>query len=320
MFKPRKPTAETAARGRGRIGGLLVFTLYFLSIVLLVLSRLENDVLVATRGTLADLAAPVLETASLPGVYVRRVWKRAEHFVDTAQELERLRDENQRLRQWRRRAERLDRQLSHMRALLNAVEEPALGFASARVIGDARGPFIRSVLLNIGTANGVKAGYAVINGDGLVGRTVHVGEAASRVILLNDLNSRIPVLVGPSAERAILVGGNGVEPRLEFLSRNAAIYDGDQVHSSGHGGLLPRGLRIGTVAANGAGERRVRTHAKLNELDYVSVLFFNSPVILANKLARPGRSADARKEGEARAASDTAQHARARAAAGAQAH
>ena len=131
-------------------------------------------------------------------------------------------------------------------------------------------------------SHGVKNGYAVINGDGFVGRIVHSGENASRAILLSDLNSRIPVLVGPAAVRAVLVGDNSGQPRLEFLPNSMAVNEGDEVTTSGHGGMLPRSLQIGVVVLGGANKGyRVRPYAALVELEYVSVLFFDSPVVVA---------------------------------------
>jgi len=270
-------------RKKGLRGGLFLFTLFFVSFVLLVLSRLENEYVSHAREHVADWATPVLEWASLPAVYARRTREQVSSYVSLHEELERLRQENQKLKQWQWRAERMERRLSHMRALLNAVDEQALDYATARVIADARGPFVRSMLLNAGRTQGVKAGYAVLNGDGLVGRTVHVGDNASRVILLNDLNSRIPVLVGPSAVRGVLVGNNSDEPRLEFLPETSGIFEGDEVYTSGHAGLLPRGIRIGVVANNDGRGFRVRPHAKLSELEFVSVLFFDSPLVVATE-------------------------------------
>lgn len=268
---------------KGLRGGLFLFALFFVSFVLLVLSRLENEYVSNAREHVADWATPVLEWASLPAVYARRSREQISTYITLHEELQRLRQDNEKLKQWQWRAERMERRLSHMRALLNAVDEQALDYATARVIADARGPFVRSMLLNAGRTQGVKAGYAVLNGDGLVGRTVHVGDNASRVILLNDLNSRIPVLVGPSAVRGVLVGNNSDEPRLEFLPETSGIFEGDEVYTSGHAGLLPRGIRIGVVANN---ERRgygVRPHAKLSELEFVSVLFFDSPLVVATE-------------------------------------
>jgi len=272
-----------AASRRSRKNGILLFTLFFASIILLISSRLENEYMQSVRGAFADLAAPVLEAISLPASMARRAFDRANAYLDLFEELDRLKSENQRLQQVAWRAEGLERRLSQMRTLLNAVDEPALGFASGRVIADARGPFARSMLLNIGAENGVKAGYAVINEDGLVGRIVNAGERAARVILLSDLNSRVPVLVGPSASRAVLLGDNSSTMTLQFLPADVTIYPGDEVYTSGHGGLFPRGLRVGVAIKDPTSGLRVGAHAKLDELEYVSVLFFDSPILVSKE-------------------------------------
>lgn len=277
---------ETAYRLFGRKqasnGGWFLFALYFVCVVLLVFSRLENNEIREIRGLFSDLVAPVLQAASQPAIYARRGKDQLADYLELFHELDRLKEENQKLKHWQWQAQRLERRLEHMRALLNAVDEAALKYATGHVIADARGPFARSVLVNVGGAQGIRNGYAVINGDGFVGRIVHSGESASRVILVNDLNSRIPVLVGPAAVRAVLVGDNGAEPRLEFLPEGTKIYEGDEVSTSGHAGMLPRGLRIGSVMPDGDKGFRVRPHASLTELEYVSVLFFDSPVVAAS--------------------------------------
>ncbi len=276
---------RTANRVHGRkhspIGGWLLFSLYFACIVLLVFSRLENSQIRHMRGLHCDLASPVLQAATQPAIYAQRSREQLVDYLDLFDELDRLKEENQKLRHWRWQAQRLERRLVHMRALLTAVEEPALDYKTGYVIADARGPFARSVLINLGRSHGVKNGYAVINGDGFVGRIVHSGENASRAILLSDLNSRVPVLVGPAAVRAVLVGDNSGQPHLEFLPNSAAVYEGDEITTSGHGGMLPRGLQTGVVVADGAKGYRVRPHAALAELEYVSVLIFDSPVVVA---------------------------------------
>lgn len=286
-MRKRRLRDRPQGRKQGFRGGLYIFALFFAAFVLLILSRLENDVVRTVRGQFSDLAAPVLEGASLPAVYARRGWERTTAYLSLYDDIERLKQENESLRQWQWRSMRMERRLSHLRALLNAVDEQALDHATGRVIADARGPFARSILLNVGRQQGVKAGYAVINGDGLVGRTVHVGESAARVILLNDLNSRIPVLIGPSAVRGVLAGDNTGQPRLEFLPESSGVFDGDEVYTSGDAGLLPRGLRIGLVEDDAGRGFRVRTLATLSELEFVSVLFFDTPLVMATDERSP---------------------------------
>ena len=193
-------------------------------------------------------------------------------------EIDRLKEENETLKQWEWRAKLAERNVAQLRALLNAADEPALHFATGDVIADARGPFLRSALINLGREQGVRVGYAVINGDGLIGRTVEAGDSVARVLLLNDLNSRIPVLVGHGGVRAIALGDTGDELKLDFLPEGAVLHAGDEVFTSGSDGVLPRGLRVGVVTGS-HGAYRVRPHADLGALDVVSVLFFDTPVL-----------------------------------------
>lgn len=257
---------------------LLSFGLYFLCAVLLVLSRIGHGAINEARNGLVDLSAPMLELASVPAIEARRAMERVELYMAAFDEVDRLKKENEELRQWEWRTKLLERKVAHLRSLLNAVEEPALVYATGRVIADARGPFVRSALINLGRRDGLRIGYAVINGDGLVGRTVDAGHSVARVLLLNDLNSRIPVLAGPAGVRGLASGDNSAELQLDFLPEGAALYPGDEVYTSGSDGVLPRGLRVGVVAGS-PGAYKIRPYAELNSLDAVSVLFFDAPAL-----------------------------------------
>src|SRR4029078_3633356 len=271
-FKPRPRRSWRAP------GELLNFTLYFLCVVLLVLSRIGNNAVVELRDRFIDLSAPFLEASAAPAIMGRQALARVRSYVGMMQEIDRLRAENDQLKQWEWRAKLLERNEAHLRSLLNAVDEPALHYVTGSVIADARGPFLRSALVNLGRDDGVRVGYAVINGDGLIGRTVDAGASVARVLLLNDLNSRIPVLVGPAGVRALASGDNSAELRLDFLPDGAKLYPGDEVYTSGSDGVLPRGLHVGVVSGS-PGAYRVRPHAELSSLDAVSVLFFDPPTL-----------------------------------------
>src|SRR4029079_15394944 len=245
---------------------------------LLVLSRIGHGAVADMRDRFVDLTAPLLEAASAPVIMGRHGLARVRSYVGLVSEIDRLKAENEELKQREWRAKLLERNVAHLRSLLNALDEPALHFVTGSVIADARGPFLRSALINLGRDNGVRIGYAVVNGDGLIGRTVDAGASVARVLLLNDLNSRIPVLVGPAGVRALASGDNSAELRLEFLPDGASLYPGDEVYTSGSEGVLPRGLRVGVVTgADGA--FKVRPYAELGSLDVVSVLFFDTPTL-----------------------------------------
>ena len=243
-----------------------------------VLSWIEYAPIRSARQQLAEFVAPGLQVLAIPLAPLRRLGQHIATYASAADDIEQLRDEVRKLKGWEARARELERRLADLSIVARVVDEPGFEFITGRVIADAKGPFARSVLLNAGSDHGMRAGYPVINGDGLVGRVVESGTGSARVLLLSDLNSRIPVLIGENGTRGVLIGDNSGRPKLAHLPENARITDGDEVVTSGVGGLFPRGLRIGAAATEGVATR-VELHARLDHLDHVSVLFFNSPAL-----------------------------------------
>ena len=225
-----------------------------------------------------DFLSPALDVIAVPARYGRRLIGTFSHYRDLSGEIEKLRLENQKLRQWRQQARWLAQKMAHYQALLNGVEKVGVDFATGRVIADGRSPFEQSMLINIGRLKGVRNGHAVINGEGLVGRTVDVGKHAARLLLISDRNSRVPVYVGSTAVRALMLGDNSAKPRLGFLPPGRTANPGDTVYTSGHGGLFPPGMGVGRIVTSN-GILRVAPFARLRELEFVSVLLFKTPVL-----------------------------------------
>lgn len=272
---------DNFARGGGspRLGGPfrpLLFVLLFLSVALMMLSRLDHGYVRLARLRLDELMRPVLMAATVPLEPFRRAARQISALAERQDELGRLRDENQKLRGWEWRARELERKLGELGRLAKVVDEPAISFSTARVIADSNGPFVRTVMLNGGREQGFRAGYPVLSADGLVGRIIDPGSKVARVLLLTDLNSRVPVLVGRAQLRAVLMGDNGPQPRLAYLPSEATVEPGDEVTTSGIGGLFPRGLRVGRVSQD-SGSLRIDLNARLDQLEYVSILYYDTP-------------------------------------------
>jgi rod shape-determining protein MreC len=157
------------------------------------------------------------------------------------------------------------------------VPDPALSSIVARVIGRASRPFDQTIILDAGKANGVKPGQAVVNDRGMIGRIFLSGNHTSWVVLVTDLNSRIPVTIKPGNVQALLAGDNSPTPRLEDFSQNAQLKPGDSIVTSGDGGLLPAGLTIGTLVQTNIG-LRVMLLVDPQNVDDVEVLDYKSPI------------------------------------------
>lgn len=269
------PSATPVRRGRGRVSAALPMFLV-LSIGLMALSRIDHPAIREIRWRIAEIMTPVLSTILVPLEPLRWFGQHIPDFLSMSRELDALRDENQRLKGWEWRAHELERKIEELSSLQRVVRDPAIEFVTVRVVANSSGAFVRSAMINGGTDQRLRAGYPVMSGDGLVGRVVETGSTAARVLFLTDFNSRIPVIAGSNGARAILIGDNGPAPRLDYLAPDAGIKAGDEVATSGIGGLFPRGLRIGTVIETPRG-LRVRPHANLDRVEYLSVLFYASP-------------------------------------------
>ncbi|HEY4136210.1 MAG TPA: rod shape-determining protein MreC [Alphaproteobacteria bacterium] len=249
-------------------------SLFLLAFALMMLGKAENVVVERTRAGIADIAAPILDAVSRPVATVTDLIAQTNEMMNLRGENLRLREENARLRAWHGVATHLAAENEALRDLLHYVPPARGGFISARVVGDGGGPFVRSALINSGERDGVVKGLAAINEEGLVGRITDVGQRSSRLLLLTDFNSRIPVQLETSRDRAILTGDNSPQPQLAFLPPNARPKVGERVVTSGYGGVLPAGLPVGLVLGMRDGQMRVQPFVNWDRLEYVRIVDF----------------------------------------------
>ena len=154
-------------------------------------------------------------------------------------------------------------------------------------------PFLRSVLVNVGGRDGVRKGLAVIDNRGLIGRVAEVGAWSARILLVTDLNSRIPVLVGDGRERAIMAGDNSDQPLLAYLPAERSVVPGDLVITSGHGGAFPAGLPVGVVIRDAKRQLRVQPFLSPDRLEFVRLMDFGLTGVLQDQgLAMAGRQVE----------------------------
>lgn len=195
-------------------------------------------------------------------------------YFNAVDENRRLKRELAELQPWRDQAIALKNVNARYETLLGLRTEPPVAMATARSISEARGPFVNARLIDTGSAKGVKIGNPVINEHGLVGRVVGVSPGVSRVLLVTDVSSRIPVLIDRSDARAMLTGDGSGNPRLEYVRGQDSVRSGDRVLSSGDGGGIPRGVPIGVVAKGIDGSWRVKLFSDRGAIDYVRVMLF----------------------------------------------
>ena len=141
----------------------------------------------------------------------------------------------------------LELENTQLRKLIEEEQESLSNILRARVMLDKQSPYLNSFVINIGSNKKLKNGMAVLHGKNFIGRIIDVNFFSSRVLLVSDLNSKIPIITEPSANHAILSGHGMKKATLEYLSENHDIHDGDKVYTSGKEGLFSPGIPIGLV-------------------------------------------------------------------------
>lgn len=251
---------------------------------LMLLGKADTVVVERLRATVTDAAVPVLELASEPVDTVRAMADNVAELANLRDETAALRREVERLQSWQATARRLEVENAVLRELANMAPDPGLRFVTARVVGDPGGAFARSVLVNAGSRQGVAKGQAAVTAEGLAGRVAEVGERSARILLITDINSRVPVLVGPGRERAVLAGDNGPRPRLLYLAPGVTVESGQRVVTSGHGGVFPPDLAIGVVGPPGDVGRRVQPFVDWGHMEYLRLADYELPRLLEREM------------------------------------
>jgi rod shape-determining protein MreC len=228
----------------------------------------------ATRRASDTVLAPVGNVLAAPGRWTGAGVDTVRDYFFAVSENRRLKAELKEMRQWRDVAIALRDTNDRYRTLLGLRTDPPIPMVAARIVTDSRGPFANTRLANSGSEKGVKAGNPVMSENGLVGRIIGVTTGASRVLLLTDTASRTPVMVDRTNARAILAGDGGPNPRLDYLRGREPVKEGDRILTSGDGGVLPRGLPVGTAVKGLDGRWRVVLASDRTAIDFVRILLF----------------------------------------------
>ena len=247
-----------------------------------------DTVLVEHARVLAlDAATPALEAIARPVAAANRAIADLKEFALLRQENARLREENARLLSWQTAARRLENENERLRDLARFKDGPEAAFITARIVGDSVSAYVRGALLNVGTKGGVAHGQAVVTGEGLAGRIAEVGDNSARVLFVTDVNSRLPVQIERTRERAILAGDNSAMLRLTLMQSVGGVQPGDRIVTSGHGGSFPVGIPVGEVVATSEGNVKVRPFTDFSRLEFVRVVDYGVTGLVSANPAAP---------------------------------
>jgi len=269
------------------IGALLVFL-----IGAFMFWRIDNPRAERQRALVLDRIVPTADWILSPMTHAARMLENMGSYSGIHTRNLELRQELKEMKAWKEAALQLERENARLRAHLNVKSEPDLTYITGIVLADSGSPFRRSALLNIGKHDGIVDGWAATDGQALVGRVSGVGNRVSRVILMTDVNSRIPVLIQPSGQRAILTGDDSNLPLLRFIDNVELVRPGDRIVSSGDGGVFPGNILVGRVVNGSDSKMRALPAADFRRLDFVRVL----RALPREKLTEPGDPVQSRRQ------------------------
>ena len=198
------------------------------------------------RGVMVNLGTPFVQLADhIPSVHSRR---------ELAEDNRRLRAENNLLAQQVNALAETGREYLELRRLLNFQQHVHFRAVGATVIGRDASNWWKSLQIDRGLRDGLRDNLPVVNAEGVVGKIVRVTPGESRVLLLVDPNCKVSGLLQDCREPGVVSGIDAAFGRtpscvMTFVDRGAQIKPGETVITSGMGGLFPKGLRIGVVAA-----------------------------------------------------------------------
>ncbi len=250
------------------------------SVGLLVFAKINPVLTEKFNAAALDAVVPVLDGLSQPVATVTGVIADIRSYIHVHEDNARLRLENARLEGWRQTALRYEIENAGLRSLLNVPSRGAVSYVSAHVVGHSGGPFVRSIVANAGHRDGIRKGQVALVSGGLVGRVGITGDQSARILLLTDLNSRVPVLVVGSDTRAILAGDNTVWPKLIHMPAGHEIEVGQEVITSGDGGGFPPGLMVGTVIGIDEEGIQVQTSVDFDRVEFVQIAEYGLSGIL----------------------------------------
>lgn len=226
---------------------------------------------------LSDLLAPAYMLVSGPIQAVEHGTGAIGHLFELSEENDQLREQNKELLQWQEVALALQAQNDHLKAALNYVPMPTPKFFTGDVVADTGGVYARSVLVLTPPANGNSQeliGAVAMDGRGVAGRVVDAGGRSARVLLITDINSRIPVAIGAGGMPALMAGNNDEDPSLLYWSPSNPPAEGAMVLTSAQGGAFPPGLPVGVVHYTALNQPVVLPLADLSALHMLRIFSY----------------------------------------------
>ena len=254
---------------RGTKQRFSLFVLLFSSIFLIVLGKFNFTAINYLKITINEVVYRTSFVASIPEKYITYSYRAIEKHIKLYKDYNFQKEELEKLKSEKYEVKFLEAENKRLKKVLNDINYSS-ELVIAKVIIDKQSPFLRSIIINKGSKNNIKKGMSVLSDSYLIGKVVEVNYMTSRVLLLSDLNSKIPVTIEPGSIQSILSGDGGNSGNIQYTKDNLPIADGSIIYTSGTGGLLKSGIPIGKIEQN-ENQNSVNFFIDFSQLRYVKV-------------------------------------------------
>ena len=254
--------------------------LFLSAFILMLINKTDTILIEKTSSVVTDVLSPVIDVFVVPARAVAGVYDYFKELKQIRADNKKLRDENRYLMGILDRAKALEIENNLLANMLNYTPPPEAKYVTARVIAEEGDAFSHSLIAYTGHINKVKKGQVALSDKGVVGRIDKVGEMYSKIILITDINSKIPVMVERTRVRGILSGDNTPYPKMIFIPLEAELSVGDRIVTSGVAGVFPAGLPIGRISSIEKNNVKVSTFSNLDRLEYIKLVDYNLDDVL----------------------------------------
>ena len=260
---------RSALLQRGASQKFSILSLIIIATIIFFLDVYGFAVVKTARGLINDLVYRVSYLASSPTRMFPSLNNEISNHFNLKKENEELRKSIEKYKALELNVEYLTNENQNLKKVLNAENiSNVSNIILAKVLVDRNSPFLKSIIVNKGSKEGIEKGMPVTKDNNLVGRVVEINYLSSRILLLNDLNSRIPVTLDADNSQAILSGGGTAKPKLEYLPEGYEFTENVNVFASGKDGIFNPGTPIGETTIDG----EVDLFVDPNQLSFVTVI------------------------------------------------
>lgn len=259
-----------------------IVLLFIIAFLFMLLNKTESVLMERTSTAANEVLSPMIDVLVLPATILTDGYNYLRSLQKIDKENRELREENRKLTIANAKSRALEVENSLLSQLLNYIPPPDARFVTARVIAEEGDGFAHAVTVYLDKTQNVKKGQVVLGDKGVIGRVESVGSNYAKIFLINDINSKIPVMLEKNRVRGVLSGENNPMPKMIYIPFDAEIMIGDRVVTSGVGGIFPPGLLIGRITSIDKNEITVRPFNDLNRLEYVQIVDYDIPASVFN--------------------------------------